>query len=270
MQRRPQRRRPPEGAPAGCFFERKIFAHRIPSFVAMRDPFLVWLLSGRQLPFKLALVVAWFAAASGCAKPPRTVEVLGRVTHNGVPVEGALVVFFGAEQSDDMPAAGITDASGHYELRTYFSAHDIPLGAIPNDYAVSIQKYKRPQPFRVLHKMPTLHARDLKRYLAEEAVHDLWPDGVPDGWPDGYIPTVNLMPKHVFDNEEWRNKVSRLEHGIPLLPTRYADPGTSGFRAAVEWSGDGPLTFDFDLTGEIDEDAPLSTTETELQFGLSE
>lgn len=204
---------------------------------------------------------AWLLLACGCSPPPRTVEVVGCVTYNGTPVEGAVVVFFGEKYGDDLPAAGVTDATGRYELRTYFSAHDMPLGAVPNDYVVSIQKLKRADTFRPQHRMAELAAKgaDIRRYLAEEAVHDLWPEGVPDGWPDGYVPTVNLMPRRVFDDKDWREKVTRLERGIPLLPVRYADPATSGFRATVARSGDGPLIFDFALTGEMDESAASPT-----------
>lgn len=210
-----------------------------------------------QSPLKLMLLMALFLTASGCSPPPRTVEVVGHVTYNGKPVEGAVVIFFGEKHGDDLPAAGVTDATGRYELLTYFSAHDMPRGAVPNDYVVSIQKLKRADTFRAQHRMAELAAQgaDIRRYLAEEAIHDLWPEGVPDGWPDGYVPTVNLMPRRFFDDEKLREKVTRLERGIPLLPVRYADPATSGFRASVALSGDGPLTFDFDLTGEIDESA---------------
>src|SRR5215469_15498995 len=178
----------------------------------------------RRIHLTLLGAAASFLLGSGCSPPPRTVEVVGRVTYNGVPVEGAIVVFYGAKYGDDLPAAGATDATGHYELRTYFTAHDMPLGAIPNDYVVSIQKVKRPDILRVQNRLSELAGQraDLKRYIAGEAVHDLWPEGVPDGWPDGYIPTVTLYPKRIFDNEEKRNKLSLLERGIPLIPPRYA------------------------------------------------
>lgn len=202
-------------------------------------------------------VAILFVLTSGCSQPPRTVEVVGRVTYKGVPVQGALVIFFGEEFGNDFPAAGITDANGRYELRTYFAAHDMPLGAVPNEYVVCVQKYKRADVERAHNKMATLAGRrgDINRYIANEAVHDLWPDGVPDGWPEGYVPTVTRIPQRIFDNIELREKLSRLLRGIPLLPPQYADPSTSELRASVEWSHE-PLTFDFDLTGEIDESAP--------------
>lgn len=197
----------------------------------------------------------------GCSPPPRTIEVVGRVTYQGAPVEGAVVVFFAENYMDDPPAAGRTDATGHYELRTYFSAGDIPLGALPNDYVVCIQKVKRPDIERAQKKMSLLAGRrgDVNRYIAEEAVHDLWPDGVPDGWPAGYVPQVNRPPASVLNDEVLREKLARATLGIPLLPTQYADNATSGLRASVEPSS-ARLTFDFELTGEIDESAPLPAT----------
>jgi hypothetical protein len=199
---------------------------------------------------------------SGCSPPPRTVEVVGRVTYNGVPVEGAIVVFYGEKFGDDFPAAGATDAAGHYELRTYFSAHDMPLGAIPNDYVVAIEKLRGPDILRAQNKMAALarEGGDIKRYVAEEAVYDLWPDGVPDGWPSGFVPAVTQYPKHIFEDEALRAKLSRLEHGIHLLPERYADTRTSGFRATVARTT-GPLTFDFDLTDEVEEATQESVAE---------
>jgi hypothetical protein len=222
----------------------------------------------RRIQLPLAALLAATASlllATGCSPPPRTVEVVGRVTYNGAPVEGAIVVFFAYPYGDDFPAAGATDATGHYELRTYFSAHDMPLGAVPNDYLVVVQKNRHPDTYAPTVKMAQLAGTggDVNRYIAEEAVHDLWPDGVPDGWPDGYIPNVTQIPKRIFDNEERREKLTRLLRGIPLLPSRYADMHTSGLRASVDWS-DEPLTFDFDLTGEIDEVMPPNVTEFRL------
>lgn len=194
--------------------------------------------------------------ANGCSPPPRTVEVVGRVTYKGAPVEGAVVIFYAEKYPDDLPAAGRTDAEGRYELRTYFSASDIPLGALPNDYVVCIQKLKVPDIRRAQDKMSVLARRggDVMRYIAEKAVQDLWPDGVPEGWPDGYIPTVTPIPRRVMENEQLLEKLERLSQGIPLLPRHYGSPSTSELRAAVGWS-DEPLTFDFDLTGEIEDSA---------------
>ena len=200
--------------------------------------------------------------AGGCSPPRRTVDVVGRVTHNSQPVKGALVVFLG-QYRDDPPACGVTDAEGRYELQTFFSSHDIEVGARPSDYLVAIEKYKLPETERAMKKMSTLGlaGNALKRYMAEEAIHDLWPDGVPDGWPDGYIPGVTAMPRRILDDEAALKKMTALMRGIPLLPRRYADPNTSGLQATVERS-DEALVFDFALTGEIDELAPETPTGT--------
>lgn len=206
----------------------------------------------RQAPLWIAVALSTFIAG-GCAPPPRTVEVVGRVTHNGLPVEGAVVIFFAEQYADDLPAAARTDAEGRYALRTYFSASDIPLGAVPNDYVIAIRKLKRPDIERAQGKMRELAeiGGDVRRYIAEQAAYDLWPDGIPDDWPDGYVPLVTDRPKRYMHSRELRTQLVRLERGIPLLPVRYADASTSGLRASVVMSEE-PLTFNFDLTGEID------------------
>jgi hypothetical protein len=201
----------------------------------------------------IAVVVTCLGMVTGCSPPPRTVEVIGRIVYQGEVVRGALVVFIPVGRRDAPPAWGVTDGEGRYELSTYFSANDVPLGAVPGDYVIGVSKYQLPDVERAKEKMSTLGlGSDLQRYIAEDAVADMWPDGIPKGWPDGYIPGVTHMPKRILDDEQARNKFSILLRGIPLLPRRYADPDTSGFEATVERTDQEPLVFDFECTGEID------------------
>src|SRR5579885_3236828 len=102
-------------------------------------------LAGRKSSFTtrsgLYLLVAACLVLAGCSPPPRTVEVVGTVLHDGVPVENAKVVFL-SRYPDDFPAWGITDAAGRYRLATYFSHDDIPDGAVPGDYQIYIEKFQ--------------------------------------------------------------------------------------------------------------------------------
>ncbi|HVA46666.1 MAG TPA: carboxypeptidase-like regulatory domain-containing protein [Pirellulales bacterium] len=196
------------------------------------------------------LCLAW-----GCSPPPRTVEVVGRVTHNGQPVEGALVVFLN-KLIDDQTAHGLTDADGRYHLTTFFSSSDMPRGAVPDrEYSVYMEKYHEYDGTTVNKKMAALASAggDVKRYIREQAVWDLWPDGVPEDWPLDYIPVLGFPQRYVIaQDQESMTKIGRLQRGIPLLPRKYLDPATSGFTAYVE-RRDEPQVFDFELTGEVED-----------------
>ena len=80
--------------------------------------------------FALAAVVV-----AGCNKGPRTVPVVGTVTLDGKPVEGAAVTF--VPTAEGQPAMSITDAQGKFTLSTGTAA-----GAVPGTYAVTVVKMK--------------------------------------------------------------------------------------------------------------------------------
>lgn len=65
---------------------------------------------------------------------PKTHPVTGVVTHNGVPVEGASVLFLAS--GGGRGAAGRTDAQGNFKVTT-FEAGD---GAVAGSYRVAIFK----------------------------------------------------------------------------------------------------------------------------------
>jgi hypothetical protein len=77
--------------------------------------------------------------ARGCAQPPGTVLVVGRVTYNGQPVAKARVTF--ASEYRDAPAAyADTDADGRYALRTVIGLRELIDGAFPGEYRVTVAK----------------------------------------------------------------------------------------------------------------------------------
>jgi hypothetical protein len=71
--------------------------------------------------------------ALGCGREgvAPTVQVTGKVTYNGDPVEGASVGFI---PESGRPASGTTDASGNFTLSTFETGD----GAVPGTHAVTI------------------------------------------------------------------------------------------------------------------------------------
>lgn len=67
-------------------------------------------------------------------KRPKTVNVSGVVVYKQQPVAGANVVFH--PQAHEHGAAGVTDSSGRFTLRT-FDAND---GAVPGEFKVTVTK----------------------------------------------------------------------------------------------------------------------------------
>lgn len=84
----------------------------------------------------IAIATAGVGGCKPARKGPATAPVTGVVTYNGSPVAGATVSFQPGEGGRS--AAGVTDASGRYQLSTY-ARND---GAIPGDYSVVIVKFE--------------------------------------------------------------------------------------------------------------------------------
>ncbi|HWB12892.1 MAG TPA: carboxypeptidase-like regulatory domain-containing protein [Pirellulales bacterium] len=200
----------------------------------------------------LYLLGAACLVLAGCSPPPRTVKVEGKVLHNGAPVENAKVVFL-SPYRDELPAWGVTDAAGRYRLATYFSHLDIAEGAIPGEYQIYIEKFQTINSTPIMRKMASIAAEggDVQQYIRDQALRDLWPNGIPQDWPLDYVPGIMDVPVRLREDQEALQKFTRLQRGIPMLPLRYADPATSGFQSIIERS-DEPQIIDFDLTGEVE------------------
>jgi hypothetical protein len=78
-----------------------------------------------------ALLALTFAGCGGSDRPPMG-KVSGVVTLDGVPVPNASVMFIPA--AGGRPASGITDASGHFQLKT-FEKDD---GALLGEHKVTV------------------------------------------------------------------------------------------------------------------------------------
>lgn len=82
---------------------------------------------------------------SGCGqeqeKRPETIQVQGKITHNGKPLEKGRVTFSPLDSGDDglrRPASGSIQSDGTFQLST-FQSND---GALPGDYQVVIVSYE--------------------------------------------------------------------------------------------------------------------------------
>lgn len=88
----------------------------------------------------IAVVGIAFVLVAGCGGRAKgaykVAPVHGTVTYNGVPLEGATVMFYPADQGLP-PAGGTTDASGNYQLMTYFNGAD---GAVLGTHKVAVRK----------------------------------------------------------------------------------------------------------------------------------
>ena len=82
------------------------------------------------------LVLAAFGAA-GCGRSlPRTVEVRGRVTLDGTPLEGAAILFQPVDGG--VPARGSSAADGSFVLTTFREGD----GAVPGRHRIAVSKFE--------------------------------------------------------------------------------------------------------------------------------
>ena len=70
----------------------------------------------------------------------RTEPVVGIVTLDGEPLEGASVNFIPKNPDEGIASFGRTDAKGEYRLQTL--AGDADAGTLPGEYTVTISKHK--------------------------------------------------------------------------------------------------------------------------------
>ncbi|WP_437201157.1 carboxypeptidase-like regulatory domain-containing protein [Planctomicrobium sp. SH664] len=88
---------------------------------------------------RVVAVLALVSLASfGCSQSPSFVEVAGKITLDGKPLEGATVYFL--PKQGGRPSIALSDPEGHYELR-YTSDQK---GVIPGLYEVRISTFYAP------------------------------------------------------------------------------------------------------------------------------
>src|SRR5436190_13406669 len=82
----------------------------------------------------------------GCSGGHGTKNVSGTVLYKGQPIAGATVNFLvKGDAPNAKPARGVTDASGRFTLKTFFTATEEASGALPGDYVVMVTKIDEPQ-----------------------------------------------------------------------------------------------------------------------------
>ncbi len=87
------------------------------------------------------LCIALLSGCIGTSQGPETVEVTGKVTMEGSPVEGANVVFHPVDGGERALASqAVTDAQGRFRLATHMGGGKFKPGIVPGQYDVAINK----------------------------------------------------------------------------------------------------------------------------------
>lgn len=99
----------------------------------------------------LALLLAWVSTlVVGCNPAPTgpaTVPVTGEVMLDGIPVEGALVLFFPTDKSAGIKTSSAeTDAEGKFTLSTHVDGATYKPGAQVARYQVAVEKRDQSAP----------------------------------------------------------------------------------------------------------------------------
>ena len=88
------------------------------------------------------LAIATLAGCSSRSRKPPTYPVTGTVTWKGKPVTNATVILIPAGGASQESAAGVTDASGKFQLTTY----NLNDGAHAGEYQVKVSQYDTKPP----------------------------------------------------------------------------------------------------------------------------
>ena len=87
---------------------------------------------GRSKPEWTLVFLTLFVTIVGCEKGPAVAPVTGKVTHDGVPVVGAMVEF---QPDKGAPSYGETDADGVYQIQYQTDR----MGALIGHHTISVR-----------------------------------------------------------------------------------------------------------------------------------
>jgi hypothetical protein len=101
---------------------------------------------------------------------PPTYPVTGKITHNGTPVEGAVVQFLPAlGEGGPTAASGKTDIEGKYTLRTAFTPAVEEEGAMAGEYSVVVHKITLPPVIQPISPPAGMSSQEQSEFMAEQA-----------------------------------------------------------------------------------------------------
>src|SRR5262245_21836999 len=156
----------------------------------------------RRFALMPVLGAAMLALGLGCNTGFKKVDV--KVTYDGQPLDGAMVVF---TSDTGQLASGLTDAAGVCTLKSGNNKEGVP----PGTYAVTISKIEKPA---VDAAADPKAAMDHMKNLAPKPGAAKAGPGMPPGGPGAAPPGGITTPKN-------------------LIPAKYNDPKTSGFSCKV-------------------------------------
>ncbi|MFO0999766.1 MAG: carboxypeptidase-like regulatory domain-containing protein [Planctomycetaceae bacterium] len=152
----------------------------------------------QSISFVVTLSVIFTIGGCGGSDKPDTVPVSGKVTLDGVPVEGASVMF--RPEGPGRPGTAMTDANGAYSLSSYGEPND---GAVPGDYTVAVIKIGGPGASALATAAP--------------------PQSDPNALST-IVPTSGTNSAEVPETEYF-------------VPKKYTDPSTSGLKLTIPENG---------------------------------
>ncbi len=137
---------------------------------------------------------------SGGSSNPTTYAVTGAVTLNGVPVDGATIIFAPVSEGA-VGATGTSDAEGNYTMTTYVNSD----GMRPGDYMIKVFKFDAP---------PTPPSESSPDFDPNTSLEEQEDDYNPDAAPAAA--TKNHLPK------KYASEVtSGLKHTVAEQPSTY-------------------------------------------------
>ena len=101
---------------------------------------ILWKISRPLLVLLFASVCIWTSSGCGGSKE-KVVNVTGKVTHNGNPVDGLVISFVPVVQTETGVSTGTTDENGKYDLTVFLTGQ---TGAVVGTHKVWVSRPREP------------------------------------------------------------------------------------------------------------------------------